>query len=335
MPFHVRSLLVKLLLAFVALACTLIVCDIFIRLFYPEYVAAETDKSFWHYDEVLGWKHRSNEAGRMIIVDELGQATSVGITINTMGFRDKERVDTGNKRKYRIDCLGDSFVFGYGVPIQNVFPQRMEELNGQLEVLNFGVSGYSTDQELLLLENHVLDHRPDVVLLFFTNNDIEANNAFTGHGYPKPKFEFSDRKLVLTNIPVPDMLNRFSIYTLDNYMRKNSALYCFVRFRLKFFGAANLSQWIKKSIEEKYQGMREIENRPPIANRDLTGFLAMAEMAFEWSGSMMNDFIGKNPTLYYLVRSFVMPTLETVSRPFREDSFETLKVKKYIPTRPT
>src|SRR5205814_6625220 len=52
----------------------------------------------------------------------------------------------------------------------NVFPGK------KIEVLNFGVSGYGTAQELLTLREQVWKYSPDIVMLAITtNNDITDN----------------------------------------------------------------------------------------------------------------------------------------------------------------
>ena len=73
--------------------------------------------------------------------------------------------------------------------------------------LNFGVPGYSTDQEILLLDPQVFRESPDSVwLAFYLGNDI-LDNALD---YPlqadqaKPMFELlNDGSLQLRNVPVP------------------------------------------------------------------------------------------------------------------------------------
>jgi len=71
------------------------------------------------------------------------------------------------------------------VPVENTFWAVMEDrLKGcnafagkQIEVLNFGVSGYGTAQELLSLRQDVWDYQPDMVLLAVTTgNDISDNS---------------------------------------------------------------------------------------------------------------------------------------------------------------
>ena len=62
--------------------------------------------------------------------------------------------------------LGDSITFGTGVGDDETFSHLLDALP-DLEVLNLGVDGYGTDQELIRLEREGLAFGPQVVILNF------------------------------------------------------------------------------------------------------------------------------------------------------------------------
>jgi len=70
----------------------------------------------------------------------------------------------------------------------------------RIEVLNFGVAGYSTAQELLVLKQEVRKYKPDVVLLAFypardiANNVRELNNA--ANPEQSPYYTYRDGRLI-------------------------------------------------------------------------------------------------------------------------------------------
>jgi hypothetical protein len=101
------------------------------------------------------------------------------VKTNGCGMRSPERPITKAHGTYRIALLGDSFAFGWGVEQHATFAQRLEDnLNRiakgapKFEVLNLGVPGYSTFQEVALFEERGLEFNPDAVLVYFVQNDF-------------------------------------------------------------------------------------------------------------------------------------------------------------------
>lgn len=101
------------------------------------------------------------------------------VSTNSCGMRGPERPVKKPHNTFRIALLGDSFTFGWGVDQKKIFPQRIEDTlnrasNGapHFEVLNFGVPGYSTFQEVAKFEESGLDFEPDAVVVFFVENDF-------------------------------------------------------------------------------------------------------------------------------------------------------------------
>ncbi len=79
----------------------------------------------------------------------------------------------------RILSLGDSFTIGYEVEVEDCFTSVLErtlrEKGFNVEVINAGVSGYSTAEECLYLERELLKYGPDIVLVSFYRNDMQDN----------------------------------------------------------------------------------------------------------------------------------------------------------------
>ncbi len=104
--------------------------------------------------------------------------------------------------------VGDSFVEALQVPLEKAFwsvmERKLEECPrrgiSKVEVLSFGVGGYSTAQELVLLQKRVWQFSPDVVVLLFTTGNDVRDNSRTLNAYKKqalPYFVFQDSHLVL------------------------------------------------------------------------------------------------------------------------------------------
>jgi GDSL-like Lipase/Acylhydrolase family len=165
------------------------------------------DRGLWLYDGTKGWFPRPNAQGRVF----LGGPEEGLVRLNSMGLRGPAVAARKLDGVRRILVLGDSFVFGVGVNEPSVFSSRLEGLlnagqPARYEVVNMGVSGYSTDQEYLLYQELGASLQPDIVLLVACDNDFDGNvQDFAYQAYYKPYFELTDGQLVRRNVPVPQL----------------------------------------------------------------------------------------------------------------------------------
>ncbi len=109
-------------------------------------------------DQTLKWRYSSND-GR-----------------NQLGLRNRE-IGPKAPGVFRILFLGDSLVFYGETRSGTLYTQALEEnLNRvsqrPVEVVNAGVPGYTTYQELEFLKIYGLEMEPDLVILGFVFNDL-------------------------------------------------------------------------------------------------------------------------------------------------------------------
>jgi hypothetical protein len=154
-------------------------------------------------DEYVGYALRPGAEGWW------RKEAEVYIKINSDGLRDREHAKVKPPDTLRIAVLGDSYAEALHVPMENAFWAVMEQrlqgckaFNGQkVEVLNFGVSGFSTARELITLRQRVWQYSPDIVLLLVTTaNDIKDNSLLLSEEYaglPLPYFVYQNGELVL------------------------------------------------------------------------------------------------------------------------------------------
>jgi len=102
---------------------------------------------------------------------------------NSLGFRDREHDIENPKGTYRILIIGDSITMGLLVDDHEaIFPavlqRELDNAGDNVEVLNFGVSGYNTRQEVATLINKGLVYNPDLVIVQYGQNDrMEMNGG--------------------------------------------------------------------------------------------------------------------------------------------------------------
>lgn len=188
------------------------------RVFFPEWAPRTgTVTQFWQYDAKYGWSHVPSATGRFA---SFGFDTTV--TTNSAGFRGREVGLQKEPSTTRVLVLGDSYVWGFGVQDDEVFTSRMERLCQRVEAVNFGVSGYSTDQQLLLFRDKGTAYGADVVVLVLAGNDYEDNARSKVYVYyHKPAFVLEGDRLVLINQPVPQsnvVLRTFAQVAQQSYV---------------------------------------------------------------------------------------------------------------------
>ena len=103
--------------------------------------------------------------------------------INSFGMRDEEIAIDSLKGLYKIAVIGDSHA--YSISVNNnveTFPSQLEKSLNQIigqrlvKVLNFGVPGYNTAQELEVLQTKALMFEPNMVILQYCINDTHICN---------------------------------------------------------------------------------------------------------------------------------------------------------------
>jgi lysophospholipase L1-like esterase len=177
----VRRLLVKSALSIAVGALAALGGEIWLRCFAPVgYLAPSAGPS--DADELWGANvHvRSDRPGLAYELAPNLDCTARGMRIvtNSLGMRDDEPRDRGDGH-VRIAVLGDSMTFGFGVQQGEDFPAQLERMLAErsppVEVLNFGVGGYSLEDELATLRAKVLPLEPDLVVVAYCLNDPEID----------------------------------------------------------------------------------------------------------------------------------------------------------------
>jgi len=214
----------KLLLIVIGVLLGLTVVEIALR------VAGIAPPEVRAYDPVRGWQLKPGATG---LQRSEGHAH---VVINTGGFRGPEVAVTKPPGVVRVAVVGDSFTEGMHVPYEQTFCAVMErELSRCLprglrpQVLDFGVSGYGTAQELLTLREQVWPYAPDLVILaFFPGNDVSDNSSaldsesWLSGERCRPHFSIRDGALIehdeFRTLPLANLwchsvfwLNRFAI----------------------------------------------------------------------------------------------------------------------------
>jgi hypothetical protein len=237
---NIRGWSAKFLLVASSVLVGLLIVEVALRAVgytYPVFYTTDTERGYALRPHMEGWYRKEGEAY---------------VRINSDGLRDREHTKTKPPDTLRIAVLGDSYAEALQVPLENAFWMVMEaRLKGceaagggrtKIEVINFGVSGYSTAQELITLRQHVWDYSPDIVLVAVTtNNDITDNSRVFKKTDEIPYFVLRDNQLALDD----------SFRTSKAFRLRHSALNRagrWIRDRLRFIQALHQSHGAIKSF---------------------------------------------------------------------------------------
>jgi lysophospholipase L1-like esterase len=101
---------------------------------------------------------------------------SYEIKYNQFGFRSDFPPLKKDSNEYRITCLGDSFVEGFGTSSDSTFPKLLENqlsyLTNKISVLNGGICGSNPQDAIKLYNNKLKQFNADLIILEINSGDL-------------------------------------------------------------------------------------------------------------------------------------------------------------------
>lgn len=231
--------------------------EIILRIFSPQilvtpmYTIGENGLNYSLKPNIDGW----------IKAREFG---NIKIKINSQGIREKEIAYETLPWVYRILILGDSTTFGWAVDKEKRFSDVLESQLNQsdfyskhyfkkVEVINCGVGGYGTADELKFFTAEGIKYKPNMVILAFGGDDsldsvnsklyeIENDRLKPANGKP---LKFKLEKQFVDLIPFYKFLCENS--HLVNFLRRN---YIYIKNRILTKGSLYAQQ---ENSKDKWQ----------------------------------------------------------------------------------
>lgn len=188
-----RKVLASAIIASVGIVAALVVAEVVLR------VTGIAEPGLYGWDSTRGWT---------LVPDTVQMQTREGhalVHVNRDGFRGPEPQLAHPTDTYRIAVVGDSFTEATQIEYANTFSAVLERelascaaLKGRkVEVLDFGIDGYGTAQELLTMRDHAERFSPDaIVLAFFPGNDVRNNSVELEGDKCRPFYVYRDGELV-------------------------------------------------------------------------------------------------------------------------------------------
>ena len=228
-----KAFALGIVVATISFTILLLFAELVIRIFYPcplipRYV---TNSGF-------GVRvHSSN-----IVTHHTTPDYRIKVQTNSLGIRgDKEITFTKPANVFRVLLLGDSFTFGYGVDVEQTYGALIEstlrEKGINAEVINLGVSGFGTAEELVMLNKRGLKFDPDLVIVGFCRNDHLNNVLSLLYVIDNSGQLVRKNEEYLPAIKERDFLYSFALY---RFLAERSHLLYFVREKISTIVMQNI-----------------------------------------------------------------------------------------------
>ena len=163
------------------------------------------------------------------------------ININSDGFRGEEINLSKTNLDYRIVIIGGSTVFGSGLSnddeaFPNILNKKFQEKYNNIEVINAGISGITSFEELYYIKEKIISLQPDMIIVYDGHNDASYKKIIEPKilNTDKDKFQLKDFQKYLRT---PVVMYRYVLLPIINLEINNNAL--------------NVSELDKINISEK------------------------------------------------------------------------------------
>jgi len=246
---RLRAFFFNLLLLVISVSITLLMCEFTIRILYKDQINLFPR---YHTDVQYGDFHI-----RRIISDlEFTHRNIDGnfhFQTNNKGFRNNVDVSyKKNPQVLRIFSVGDSHTQGLEVNQDETFSFVCEKIlnkrGAKAEVFNAGVSGFSTAEVLILVENELIKYKPDAIVLGFFENDF-IDNVKCGIYKLNDSGLYVSKTEYLPGIKVQNIIYKFKIF---HFLGENSYLYAFVFNSVWNYYKDRLKRKNRKTIATEY-----------------------------------------------------------------------------------
>ena len=292
-----KKFIINFLLILAGICFTILLAEVFVRIFYPESRDHVLPSGLYESDNYLGWKLAKEKS-------DVHHSTyfNVNYTTNSFGYRDQNRFVEKGKGKYRILLYGDSQIFGWGVPAGKRFTNLLEDSLKNIEIWNLGVPGYGLDQEVLSYQRDGKFFNADAIIFYISEYTLDRINYEYIYKKYKPKFVITNGELKLVS-PKKNGVIKSYINNLTKWMY----LPFFIEKRFSIFNKKlNVEGSFNSLIfSESKGGLSELEEKLILLAKDLTesknDFMIILFNKCYPKSIALKDFCKRNNIIYFPV----------------------------------
>ena len=301
---------------------------------------------FFQLSSTLGWTPKINEQSTHLNKKRNKQIIR---TINSQGIRSvREYPLEPPAGKTRILAFGDSFTHGAEVSDDECWTELLSTPQAPVEVLNFGVGGYGTDQAFLRYQEVGQAFNPQIVLIGFMTENIRRHvNVFRKYlsrmfdlPLSKPRYilEAGQLKLLKNPLSTVEHYKKLLAHEQQVMARMGQHDYFYsqavlpgrfdaapsVRFGKIFF----YNVFKNKSDQATYYGMDSSTVRVTVPKNDAAIFYDTNTEAFQVTVEILDQFYRQVKANHVMPVIVIFPNRDDLQR-YRTNP--TKKKKKHLP----
>lgn len=184
-----------------------------------------------------------------VLDDEINRQNASIASLNKYYFNDIPR-SYRKRDEIRIAVLGDSFIWGDGVRYDMTWGHQLEKKflaqYENVEVLNWGQNGWSTDDQLNFLKRQGVDYQIDLLIVGFVTNDPVFRTPSHAYHIPQKFFQWQNSEALAIGKKIfPNSINFVSSYVnrfLEIYFFHD---YGYQAWQNKLYSDENLDEYQK------------------------------------------------------------------------------------------
>lgn len=198
---RIKKISYSFILVIVSSIISLFIIEIIIRTFLPQ----QESMRWFQSSEKYGYVTKKNFSQNYKYV---GYDFVMNVKTNSFGHRHEEynQSDFTNKNIKKILLLGDSFLFGYGVNMENHMATHLTNMlnksTNRFSIINAGVGGWGTLNEISYAKDHFELFNPDIIVILFCGNDLKDDIYFLNNMQDNDKglFYFPGKLFIKRNL---------------------------------------------------------------------------------------------------------------------------------------
>lgn len=221
-------------------------------------------------DDHLGWKAKGNYAYEGEMTDFAGIPYPLSLTTAPNGFRRYEGPGTDSLRAILV--VGDSYTQAVEVSDEHTYFSHLAR-GVNRPVSAYGMAGYGTLQEYLILDQYLDSLHPEFLILQvctndFINNSIELERgSFSNVGLKRPYWD-REQQAIVRKIPVSGwkqfmQYSRFYSFVAERWSRIQMQQEDDITSESEIARLGLDYEPFQRSVEDTEQMLRLIQNRVP------------------------------------------------------------------------